>query len=493
MSLAPYTLVKAPGAPLYESLYEAVKGDILSGKLAAGARLESKRSLALDLGVSLTTVERAYDQLVSEGWVHGERGRGFFVNELEGAGPAERASRQASQAGQTSPACVPAEPGEPDWLIDFRANQAASSQFPFSTWTKLMRRVAASHDPALTSTVPYNGALALRRAIASHLAKFRGMAVSPAQIVVGAGTEYLYSRLLQLLGADSVYATEDPGYKRFADISSQFGILQDYIPIDEAGIRMDRLRQSRANIAQVSPANHFPTGTVMPVSRRMELLSWANEDTARYVIEDDYDSEFYYGGRSAPTLYELDPGRRVIYLNTFSKSLVPSLRISYLVLPPQLVDRYRATMSFYSCTVSSFEQLTLAAFIEGGYFERHIRRLRRHYRERRDSVIEAFRNSHLATIAQVRVPDAGTHFLVRVKTRLSDDQIRERAASRRVHLALLSDYQSSYSLRAERTLVVNYASLDDDERIELALSVLEDIFREDIQRAVSSLLASTDL
>lgn len=243
---------------------------------------------------------------------------------------------------------------------------------------------------------------------------------------------------------------------------------------------MDRLTRSRANVVHVSPANHFPTGTVMPINRRIELLHWADEDPRRFIIEDDYDSELRYSGKPIPTLYETDVNDRVIYLNTFSKSLVPSLRISYMVLPMSLLKRYRKTMSFYSCTVSSFEQLTLAAFIENGYFERHISRLKKHYHERRDIIIDAFRNSKLSQIATIIEADAGTHFLLRVNTVLTDEEIREAGNKKRIYLSLLSDYEAHPSIANSRTIVINYAGIE-GEKIGLAISLLEEIFKAELK------------
>lgn len=470
-----YSLQKKPGLSLYEDLYKAVKDDILTGRLKGGERLLSKRQLSDQLRISITTVENAYGQLMLEGYIHGEAGRGFFVNQI-GQDSGERMELQ-----QESPASELPEPEDDEYLIDFKANQSSLELFPFSIWSRLMRSEMASRDIRMLKTVPYNGVYPLRKAIADYLARSRGMQVSPAQIIVGAGTEYLYSRLLQLMGGDSVIAIEDPGYKKFANISSQQGILWDYIAIDESGIRMDRLRASRANIVHVSPANHFPTGIIMPIARRMELLEWAAEDETRFIIEDDYDSELRYTGKPIPALYNIDQNNRVVYINTFSKSLVPALRISYMVLPPILLERYRRTMSFYSCTVSSFEQLTLAQFISQGFFERHINRLKKYYREKRDTVVEAFHNSGLMKIATIEEADAGTHFLLRVKTGMDDDRIRRAAAERSIHFAMLSDYEHRFSSKNACTIVINYAGIHLGD-LPTAIGILEDIFREDLSR-----------
>lgn len=462
-----YDLHKTAGTPVYEALYINIRNDILSGRIREGEKLPSKRSLAQHLLISVTTVENAYAQLLLEGYIHSEPGRGFFVNSLNIPDAPARPSKSIQLADP--------DETEEDYIIDFKVNQSSLSLFPFSTWSRILRKILSAQDVELLKTVPYNGVYSLRRAIADYLYSAKGMNVDPAQIIIGAGTEFLYGRLLQLLGADSIYAIEDPGYKKFADISRNQGILWDYIPIDDEGMRIDRLKSSKANIVHVSPANHFPTGIVMPINRRMELLEWAYEDASRFIIEDDYDSELRYVGKIIPPMQQIDNMGKVIYMNTFSKSLVPSIRISYMVLPPILLSRYRKSLSFYSCTVSSFEQLTLARFISGGFFERHINRLKVHYREKRDALIDAIRSSKLSSVSHIEECDAGTHFLLRINTPMSDDEIRQSSREHKIHLAMLSDYEKIHTVKNSRTIVLNYAGLDSD-KIALAVGILEDMF-----------------
>lgn len=485
-----YDLDRFSGKPLYESLYMCIRNDILSGTIEAGEKLPSKRSLASHMNISVTTVENAYAQLITEGYIRAEHGRGFFVNDMDLA--ADTSSMQILTGDDTDIPQIPEAPPEPEYAIDFKSNQSALGMFPMATWSKIMRNILSFQDSKLLETVPYNGIKSLRRAIADHLHSFRNMNVNPEQIIIGAGTEYLYSRLLTLFGRDSIIAMEDPGYKKFADISRDRGILFDYIPIDSEGMRMDRLQTSRANILHVSPANHFPTGTVMPVRRRMELLEWAGRRPERYIIEDDYDSELRYSGKPIPTMYSIDTSQKVIYINTFSKSLVPSIRISYMVLPPLLLTRYWETLSFYSCTVSSFEQLTLAHFIRDGYFERHINRLKQHYKENRDLLIAAIKSSPLSLIASIREANAGTHFLLKVNTYMNDSQIRQAAVDNRINLAMLSDYEHELSLKNTRTLVINYAGLD-KAKIATAVGILERIFDTDIRRYQTDVIPSDGL
>ncbi|MCD8152480.1 MAG: PLP-dependent aminotransferase family protein [Clostridiales bacterium] len=471
-----YSMKDRGDCTIYDYLYQCVREDILSGKLPAGERIPSKRLLARDLNISVTSVENAYAQLVLEGYIHGEAGRGFFVNDLVEPVPFREAARPFDPKVLTRQ-----EETAPPRVLDFKANRSSVEHFPFATWSKLMRTVLSERNAAILATVPYNGLYELRSALSAYLYRHRGIEADPEQIIIGAGTEYLYSRLLQVLGFNTVMAMEDPGYKKFSEISASQGTVWDYIPMDDDGMRIDYLRNSSANVIHVSPSNHFPTGTVMPITRRLQLLQWAREKPERYIIEDDYDSELRYAGRIIPPMYAIDEAEKVIYMNTFSKSLVPSIRISYMILPPYLLERYQDTMSFYSCTVSSFEQLTLAHFISEGYFSRHINRMKQIYKQKRDLILGALKNSELSRISEIREANAGTHFLLHANTTLTDRQIKEKAKEQNIELALLSDYTRHQGLKSMGTLIINYAGLEPDQ-VNLAIEIIERVFENDITR-----------
>ena len=285
-----------------------------------------------------------------------------------------------------------------------------------------------------------------------------------------------YSRLIQLFGRACTFASEDPGYKKFAAISASYGNPWIYVPIDEKGLRVDLLEEYGADVVHVSPANHFPTGIVMPVSRRSELLEWVTRVKKRYIIEDDYDCEFRYNGPLILPLFAEDTQDKVIYINTFSKTLVPSLRISYMVLPPALVEKYEQTMSFYSCTVSSFEQYALSRFIENGDLERHISRMRNYYRKQRAIILDAIESSPLAKISTIHENNAGTHFLLEIRTDLTEAQIKAEGKKRELLLSMYSEYShfsepsarntasdpsaSVYTNSGSCILVINYAGIE---------------------------------
>ena len=314
-------------------------------------------------------------------------------------------------------------------------------------------------------------------AIAAYLRQFRGMAVDAEQIIIGAGTEQLYSMLVQLLGRGKRYAAEDPGYSKIVRIyrSNQAEVVS--IPLDSAGLSVTALERAHADVVHISPSHHYPTGIVMPIARRQELLHWAEQGTDRYILEDDYDSEFRFVGRPIPTLFSVDEGGRVVYLNTFSKTIAPSIRISYMVLPQRLLPAFREKLGFYSSTVSGFEQYTLARFMAEGYYEKHLNRMRKRYHQKRDAVIACIRGGPLAPRARITEEDAGLHFLMTLDTSLSDTALRRMAEQRGLRLAMLSEYYSDHDAAPPHVLVVNYSGVE-LEKLPRALARLAEILEE---------------
>ena len=462
-----YSLERRGKLPVYEFLYKSIREDILSGKLKAGERLPPKRGLAEHLGVSVMTVENAYAQLLLEGYLRAEQRRGYFVCALE------QPVRQ--------PSALPVRSAEPEdtgkeWFADLKTNRTPQEQFPFSVWAKLMREVLTERDPSLLAPMPGRGLFQLRRAIAEYLDRFRGMAVSPEQILIGAGTEFLYGILVQLLGRDTVFAVEDPGYSRILQVYRANGARCVPVPLDSQGLSVNALRQSEAETVHISPSHHFPTGAVMPVSRRRELLSWAEEKEDRYLIEDDYDSEFRFSGKPVPTMQSIDRAGRVLYVNTFSKTLTPAISIRYLVLPPELSRRFSRRLGFISCTVPSFEQMTLAKFIAGGFFESHLARTRHFYRRRRDAMVEAILKSPLGSRCQIREADAGLHFLLETHSPYPDEDLLRRAAERGIQLSCLSGYHSRPARAGGGCIVVNYSGIAPERMEETARRLAEAVY-----------------
>lgn len=421
-------LDSAAPQPLYEQLYRHIRGEIETGRLTAGERLPSKRALAAHLKISVVTVEGAYGQLLAEGYLYSAPKRGFFV---------QSNLRRPPETGlKPVPVCPSAAPAA--FRYDFSTGAVDTALFPFSTWAKLMREVLSGQEAELLSSTHPQGAVELRRAIAQHLYRFRGIQADPEQIVVGAGSEYLTGLLVQLLGREGLYGVEDPGYAKTHRILASCGATVLPLPLDEQGLRVDALEASCVRVVHVTPSHHFPLGIVMPASRRSALLDWAAGRPGRYILEDDYDSEFRFSGKPIPALQSLDREERVIYLNTFAKSLAPSLRVSYMVLPPHLLKRWREEFWFYSTTVPSFEQYALALFMERGHFERHIARARNQYRARREALLRAARESGLLEVGAFAGGDAGLHLLLWMGKGRSEQELVRQAARAGVGVAPLS-------------------------------------------------------
>ena len=475
-----YNLTATGSDSLYESLYKCIKNDILQGKLCAGEKLPSKRSFAKNLGISVITVENAYGQLSDEGYIYSMPKRGFYVSDIDMVANPNTGAKTSADANlfddSASIACSP-------YFADFSSNQTDSEIFPFTIWTKTVRSVLNDNRIQLMINPPCGGILPLRNAIASYLGDFRGMKVAPHQIIIGAGTEYLYGLLIQLLGKNLIYGVENPGYHKIGKICKSMGVTYRHVDLDESGVSIHELEEKKIDIIHTSPSHHFPTGLVMPVSRRYELLGWAAKEKERYIIEDDYDSELRLSGKPFPTLQSIDISGKVIYTNTFTKTLASTVRISYMVLPEDLATRFYNELSFYSCTVSNFEQYTLAEFMENGSFEKHINRLRNYYQNKRDAILKELKSGSIGKYITIQEEEAGVHFLMHIQSDCAEAEIIEKAKAGGVKLDPLSRYyikntekheQNGQENPYENTYVMNYSSIN-MENIKKIVQVLSEL------------------
>ncbi|MCR5699575.1 MAG: PLP-dependent aminotransferase family protein [Treponemataceae bacterium] len=454
--------------PLYQHLYDCIKSDILASVLKSGEKLPSKRALAENLKLSVVTVENAYTQLADEGYIYSEPKKGFYVAEIirpEISTSEERAASGATTtAGQGAAAQNSASSQNASGLFNFSSNVSPEETFPFSIWARLMRESITKRKEDALLNVTCSGLKELRCAIAGHLSSFRGMTVNPEQIIVGAGTEYLYGLLIQLLGRDKIFCLENPGYRKIANVYESNGVKFVFCNLDEKGIKVDEISRTGADIIHTSPTHHFPTGITMSADRRYELLRWAGQKDGRFIIEDDYDSEFRLNGRPIPSLQSLDNSGRVIYMNTFSKSLAHTIRISYMVLPPALAKEFYERLSFYTCTVSNFEQYTLARFISEGYFEKHINRMRLFYGRKRKTVLDLIAKVFNPSDYRIIENDSGLHFILYLNTKKTDDEF---VADLKKHDIQITPLVSFYSERDglensiyEHKFIVNYSNID---------------------------------
>lgn len=356
-----YNIQKNGDTPIYLSLYSQIKKDIVSGKIKSGNKLPSKRSFAEHLGISVITVEYAYNVLQDEGYIYSEERRGYFVCNID---------KSFSQNTETQ---LPA-------VSEKIAEQVENTDFPFSQLSKIMRNVINSYDKKLLVKPPHSGCYIFRHAIADYLMRYRGMNVRPEQIVIGSGAENLYGMIVQIFGRDKIFGIENPSYEKIKDVYSLFGAKVEMLSLDRRGIKSSALENTSADILHVTPFHSFPAGISADAAKRLEYLSWAKKKKG-IIIEDDFDSEFAVGVKPVETIFSMDTQECVIYVNTFSKSLAPSMRIGYMVLPEKYIPLYEKKLGFLSSTVPAFDQYVIAEFIDSGEFERHLMRTRRKLRQ----------------------------------------------------------------------------------------------------------------
>lgn len=466
--------------PLYQQIYEYIKRDILNGKLLPGEKLPSTRLLAKYLQVSRSTVDLAYDQLVSEGYVQTVPQSGYFVCEMEagfleiGAGRAK--SRQGdgrnptlkakdSGVGELEQAGWGRTEGDVEeaFSYDFSPNTVEWPDFSMNAWRKAVKSMLAEQNEELFLPGNALGDDNLRQAICAYLHQSRGVNCHKSQIIIGAGNEYLLLLLSQILEGPIGVAMESPTYRQAYQIFGNLGWPVFPVPMDEEGMLLSRLRESKARLAYIMPSHQFPLGTVMPMKRRMELLNWAGEGKLRYIIEDDYDSEFRYKGKPIPSLQGIDPYDRVIYLGTFSKSIAPAIRVSYMVLPKQLMALYHKRCGFYSSTVSRIQQQILFHFMNGGYFERHLNKMRAVYRARHDVLLGELKGR--IWVKGIRGEHAGLHILVEVQTDKTEAQIIAEAKARGIRVYGLGEYgiEEGVTESDSPVLLLGYAGVSERE------------------------------
>lgn len=434
------------GAPLYDQLYRHIAGAIQSSALSPGARLPSKRRMCALAGVSMSTVETAYSLLAAEGYVLAKPRSGYVCADLLPPAP-----------GLAVPPARAADPQPSRWAFDCSTSAVDVSAFPFSSWARITKE-AVYENPGLLQRGHPQGDEPLREALASLLAQYRGVRCDPEQIVVGAGADYLLSLLLQLLPEQRAVALEDPGYPAAYAAATLHGRQAVPIPVDGEGMCPEALADSGALMAYVTPSHQFPLGVTMPVGRRSRLLHWAASAPDRWIIEDDYDSEFRWSSRPIPAMQGLDRAERVVYLGTFSRSIAPAIRAAYLILPRSLLERYRSTFSHGACTVSRFEQESLRRFLVQGLYGRHLRRTGNLYRKKC-----ALFTGALSAIpgASISGAEGGLHFLLTLP-RFSEEELVARAAEKSVRVHPLSRYCHAAPPRPS-TVVLGFAGLGMEE------------------------------
>lgn len=464
------TINLQPGTkvPLYEQIYNYIKQDIQAGRMKSGERLPSTRALCRHLEVSRSTVELAYEQLLSEGYVEAEPCRGYFVAQIEGLYQFDRKENCRKPENVRR---------EKKYRYDFSPFGVDLKSFPYNAWRRLSRECLMDDRTELFRLGDPQGEYGLRSAICSYLHQARGVNCRPDQVIVGAGSDYLRMLLIMIIGNHHRVALENPTYRQAYLMFENLECEVCTVDMDSRGMSVEKLRESRSDIAFVMPSHQYPLGIVMPIRRRMELLKWADEAPGRYIIEDDYDSEFRYKGKPIPALQGYDTHGKVIYMGTFSKSIAPAIRMSYMVLPDSVLEKYRERCGFISSTVSRVDQLILQKFIKEGYYERHLNKTRALYKSRHDTLLGCLKE--IRGDFEISGENAGVHLLLRFYGGYSEEELIRRAAGKDVKVYGLSGYYVGEQKMPEKdgaVILLGYANMSED-RIREAAALLEEAWR----------------
>ena len=446
--------------PLYEQIYGYIKTDIQSGRIGYREKLPSTRALSKHLEVSRSTVELAYEQLLSEGYIEAEPYRGYFVAQTE--------ELYCFKKERVQPALPKEE--KKKYRYDFSPNGVDLRSFPYNAWRKLSKDILMDDRTELFRSGDSKGEYGFREAIGSYLHQARGVNCSPDQIIVGAGSDYILMLLSMVLGKEHRIAFEDPAYKQAYRMANALSYETVPVSLDKNGMMVSALEESGADIAYVTPSHQYPTGTVMPINRRMELLRWALKGEGRYIVEDDYDSEYRYKGKPIPALQGYDAHEKVVYLGTFSRSVAPAIRLSYMVLPQPLMEEYERKNGFVHTTVSKVDQLIMQRFLEEGYYERHLNKTRALYKSRHDLLLDGLKP--MSDILTVSGEHAGVHLLLTFRNGMTEEELIKRAAKEEIRVYGLSDYRIRETGEEKPTILLGYANLT-EEQIRDAVKILE--------------------
>lgn len=450
------------GFPYYSQIYSYIKDEIKKGNLKPSTRLPSTRLLAEHLKVSRSTTQMAYEQLLSEGYIEAVPCKGYYICRIDGLVQTGQEQREKTPAFLKNVSSVKGKEDARVWSVDFSPRGIDLGTFPFNTWRKISKNTLVDDNREMFVPGDPQGEPAFREVIRTYLHSARGVNCSPEQVIVGAGSEYLLMLLSQILGTDRTIAMENPTYKQAYRVFESLKYRVMPVAMDKSGMAVDLLEESGADIAYVMPSHQYPTGIVMPVKRRQELLAWAYEKEGRFLIEDDYDSEFRYKGKPIPALQGMDRKERVIYCGTFSKSIAPAIRVSYMVLPGPLLSIYHERVNFYASTVSRIDQNILYQFMLEGHYERHLNRMRAVYKTKHDVLIGGLKPFESQFV--IRGEYAGLHVLLTDRKARTEEELIKRAEASGVKVYGMSGYfiheeHNTYP----PTVVLGFASLTEEE------------------------------
>lgn len=455
MDMLSISLTKNHTTPLYEQLYSFIKHEITSGRITFGTKLPSKRKLELHLKLSQTTIETAYEQLVAEGYIEARPRKGYFVLACEELAFSKRWPALSNSSKKTSVKNL--------FDYDFYPGSIDTSMFPYKKWRSLYREAISEENHELLVLGNAVGEKNLRNEIKAYLYNSRGVICSADQIIIGAGIEQLFSQLIFLLGEKAIYGIENPGYPLTSNVLKSHKRRSILVDVDSEGANVSNLGQTEINTMYVTPSHQFPYGSIMSANRRAQLLNWSHQQRDRFIIEDDYDSEFRYSGRTIPSLHSLGKGETVIYLSTFSKSLMPSLRIGYMVLPPALMAHYRKEFSHYASCVSRIDQYVLARFMMEGFFEKHLNRMRNLYRKKLETVVNCLHGHKNKVI--ISGEKAGLHLLLTFKEQRSEFELVQKAKAVGIRVCGLANFSHEGTTVLEPGIVLGFGGMAEKDLI----------------------------
>ena len=439
---------------IYQQIYQEIKKAILEKKIPTKEKLPSKRKLAEKLGVSINSVSNAYEQLLAEGYIYTIQRKGYFVEEIT------RFADVPNQ-NQTFPADLKESQREDKGWLSLSHMTADISKFPFKEWMKCERMAIHHHQKELAEISNPQGPYLIRQTISRMIAVSRGVVCEPEQIIIGPGTNDLVRQLMLLQQKNTKVAIENPGYSRLFKLFQNMNFHIHPIPLDKKGVNLNKVKSINPDFLFITPSHQFPTGTIMPISRRIELLNWAAR-SGSYIVEDDYDSEFKYGTDNIPSLQSLDRNERVIYTGTFSKTMLPSFRISYMVLPAVLLRKYRAFFSDWWIQGSNTLHLfTLHYFIETGEYQRHLKRMNHFYEKKREFLMRELKSTFKQQIKIHDIP-AGLHFLAEFETGKTYEEIEAQAKKEKLEIYFLTRFLLDEKTKKERNniaLVLGFANI----------------------------------
>lgn len=453
--------------PLYVQLYKYIKDEIMNDRIDENEKLPSIRQLSKNLHISRTTIENAYQQLLVEGYVYSIPKSGYFASSFD--------KKFVNDIEEQTQSIMIEQPCDAI-LYDFKNEYVEEDNFDFNLWKKYINQIFNYETQKLYTVTHAQGELELRKEIIKYVRRSRGVSGSIDRIIIGGGVQYLLNILSTILKKNNIIkcAFEDPGFNRAKNIFSHndFDILP--IPVNDKGIDLDILSQSDAKLCYVSPSHQFPTGSVMSINQRIKLLKWAKENNG-YIIEDDYNSELRYYGKPIPSMQSFDKDGKVIYLGSFSTVLVPSIRISYMILPMNLYKLYNESKYRYTQTASKTEQLALAKFMNDGMFEKHIRKLKKNYAKKNQLIIGAVKK-YMGNNVKIGGVDSGLHLLLQLQTDLIESEVINKALENKIRISGISEYRIINKDYKNPIILLSYRGIS-IHKIDEAINLLSKIIK----------------